>query len=243
MNDNEPILCECGQPASDEEIAIARQFPKLFPASYKPLCDACREIAAERDRQERTKQDLEREIVARQSRLETIPPEMLRTSMGHPNFNAGLWLQIEQWEPTGRWLGIVGGAGIGKTRCLALLAKRLILAGHRLTWTTAVEFQDFCDVLNRGTQTEIQEAHQYFRRCKTTAILVLDDFGKNTWNPTTEKNLFALVDHRKTHDLPMLWTANTSPEDILRTHGLSQDRGAPLIGRLREASKIYRKSA
>lgn len=236
------ILCACGKPAGDDDQELARMFPRLFPDAYRPMCDACRDEAAEADRIERERQEQERERVARQSRLETIPPEMLRTSITHPDFNAGLWLQIQDWEPTGRWLGIIGGAGICKTRCISCLAKRLILDGHRLTWTTAVEFQDYCDNLNRGDRSDIAEAHQYFRRCKSTAILVLDDFGKNTWTPTVEKNLFALIDHRKTHDLPVLWTANTGLEEMLRCHGLSADRGAPLIGRLREASRIYRKS-
>ena len=38
------------------------------------------------------------------------------------------------------------------------------------------------------------------------------------------------LDHRKTHDLPVLWLANTSPLEILASGNLSRDCGAPLIG-------------
>jgi DNA replication protein DnaC len=111
-------------------------------------------------------------------------------------------------------------------------------AGHRLVWTTAVEFQDRVDDTLRGDRSDVKEANRYFGMCKHAGILVIDDFGKNTWNPTVERHLFGVIAHRKTHDLPVLWTANSTPLEILATAGLSRDRGAPLIGRLLEASTI-----
>jgi len=218
-----------------ETMELVRMFPKLC----RPRCAHCE---AAQDREEimrKARITAARELAEREARLETIPPEMLRTSINHPSFNPGLWVRVEGWQPSGlKWLGIVGGAGECKTRCMALLAKRLILDGHRLTWTTAVLFQDRVNDTLRGDRAEIREANRYFSMLKSTGILVLDDFGKNTWNPTVEKDLFSLIDYRKTHDLPILWTANSTPIEILTTAGLSKDRGAPLIGRLLEASTI-----
>ena len=108
----------------------------------------------------------------------------------------------------------------------------------RLHWTTAVEFQERVDDLRSDIRAAREEAAAYFKHCKRTPILVLDDFGKNTWTPMVEKYLFSLIDHRKTHDLPILWSANTPPKLILKTGELSLDRGAPLIGRILEASNI-----
>lgn len=228
--------CACGKSVDPELWELSRTFPKLLRA------DRCTECAeAEGAEEARRKETLERqrEQSEREARLDIIPPEMLRTRINHSGFNPGLWLRVENWQPVNlKWLGMVGGAGESKTRCLALLAKRLILAGHRVTWTTAVEFQDRAEATNRGDKPEAKEAFAYLTRCKTTGILIFDDLGKNTWNPTVERHLFALLDHRKTHDLPVLWTANTSPLQMLASGQISKDRGAPLIGRLLEASII-----
>lgn len=227
--------CACGAPATEESIELAEFLPRV----YQPECGACtakREFAEKADA---ARAEEAREAAVIVERMEAIPPEMRRTDINHRGFNPGLWIRVEGWDPRRlRWLGLVGSAGEAKTRCLALLAKRLIHEGHRVAWTTAVDFQDRVDSLTRGDRGEVKEAHQYFRDCKTATILVLDDIGKNTWTPSIERHLFSVIDYRKTHDLPVLWTANTSPVEILASGQLTKDRGAPLMGRLIEASKI-----
>lgn len=232
----ESVRCSCGAMVSADLLELARMFPKIVRANQ---CDQCASREAQEESRRKELIERQREQSEREARLDVIPPEMLRTRINHPSFNPGLWMRVEGWQPSGlKWLGIVGGAGECKTRCLALLAKRLILSGHRLTWTTAVEFQDRVDDTLRGDKGDAKDATKYFSRCKSTGILVMDDFGKNTWNPTVERHMFGVIDHRKTHDLPVLWTSNTSPLEILATAGLSKDRGAPLIGRIIEASTI-----
>lgn len=228
--------CACGNPASKSLLELRGLFKFL-----SIRCDEC-EAKREAEEAERAKRvSMAMEIAERESRLQAIPPEMQRSSITHPDFNPGLWIRVEGWKPSrGKWLGIVGGAGECKTRCIALLAQRLILDGHRLMWTTAVDFQERVDDSLRGDRGEAKEAHRYFAQCKKTPILVFDDFGKNTWNPTLERHLFSVIDHRKTHDMPILWTANTSPLEILAMGGLSKDRGAPIISRIIEASNIER---
>lgn len=227
--------CGCGGEVSEAMREMAEMFPALWPV---PQCDECSEADAQIQREEKQKLEQAREERERVARLDCIPPEMQRTRIEHHAFNGGLWLRVEGWKPSaGRWLGLVGGAGECKTRCLALLAKKLILKGHRLSWTTMTEFQDNVDDL-RGERSAIMEAQRYLRKCKRAPILVLDDIGKNTWTPTLERHFFTIIDHRKTHDLPVLWTANTSPMEILASGQLTRDRGAPLMGRLIEASKI-----
>lgn len=230
-----PTLCPCGNAADPESVELAAMFPKL---AGTPLCLGCRERQEAEERRAKADQQQAAERAQRAARLSAIPPEMLRTTIDHAQFNAGLWCRVESWTPAdARWLGIVGPAGGCKTRCLALLAKRLILSGHRILWTSAVDFQDYIDDL-RSDRDSMREAQKYLRACKHTAVLVLDDFGKNTWNNSVERHLFSVIDYRKTHDLPVLWSANTTPLQILSSGQLSADRGAPLIGRLLEASRI-----
>ena len=228
--------CDCGQDVDREMIELAAMFPKILTADKCGECmEAANHVAEQRATEEKRRQD----EAARVARLEMIPPEIRRTSITHKTFNAGLWVRIEGWRPSGlKWLGIYGPPGHCKTRCLGLLVKRLILDGHHVTWTTALEFQDRVDDLRSDEKGAPGEARAYLKRCKSTGILVLDDIGKNTWNPSMERHLFDVIDHRKTHDLPVLWTANTHPVEILRSGLITKDRAGALIGRLIEASKI-----
>ena len=221
-------------------ITISHRFPTLYPV---PLCADCqaREDAAEEARKTAIEAEDRAALIA--SRLATIPPEMRRTRPDHPAFNARLWSAIRAWQPNRRrWLGIVGDAGRSKTRCLAMLAERLIRDGHVVTWTTATEMQGYIDDLRSDTRGIAEEARVYLRRIRGTSILVLDDFGKNTWTPTFERHMFELIDHRKTHDLPVLWSANEMPQQLHTKRGdvggISNDRSAPIVSRLIEISDI-----
>ncbi len=229
--------CPCGAPVDPDLIELA----ELFPSSIKAdMCAACSDREAARQAEATAKAASRQESEAREARIvETIPPEIRRTDITDSRFNAGLWLRIEAWRPEDlRWLGITGGPGTCKTRCLGLLAARLIREGRHVTWTTAMEFQDRVDDLRLSDRAISGAARAYLERCRKASILILDDFGKNTWSPSIERHLFSLIDHRKTHDLPVLWSSNTSLREIFRTENLSSDRGGPLIGRMIEASRI-----
>ena len=230
--------CACGAAVDPELLELERTFPKLIEAKQ---CTACLNAAAHEEAARAREEAEKLEQARRMARLEVIPPDMRRTRVNYRGFNAGLWLKIENWKPSGlRWLGIVGAPGNCKTRCLALLVERLILAGTRVTWTTALEFQDRVDDLRSDEKPIVSAARSYLRRCKTSGVMVLDDLGKNTWTPTLERHLFDVIDHRKTHDLPVLWTANTHPLDLLHSGQITQDRAGALIGRLLEASQIVK---
>ncbi len=229
--------CHCGAPVDPDLIELAALFPSSIKAD---MCAACSDREAARQAEAASRAVARQESEAREARVvETIPPEIRRTDIAHPRFNAGLWLRIETWNPADlRWLGITGGPGTSKTRCLGLLAARLIREGRHVTWTTAMEFQDRVDDLRLSDRAVSGAARAYLERCRRASILVFDDFGKNTWNASIERHLFSLIDHRKTYDLPVLWSSNTSLREIFRTENLSTDRGGPLIGRMIEASRI-----
>jgi len=231
------IQCDrCNNSARESDVELAQFY---FSLEIAVLCDSCGSAEEQAEERRIADQKRKREAAARETRLEIIPPEIRRTDIARDDFNLGLWLRIETWKPSSaKWLGIIGKAGRSKTRCLGMLAQKLILDGHRLAWTTAVEFQERTDDMRSDDRHIKTEATEYFRMCKRASILILDDFGKNTWTPTVERNLFSVIDHRKTHDLPVLWSSNTHPVEIGKSGEMSKDRAAPLIGRLLEASRI-----
>lgn len=236
--------CTCGGEIPPETLELHRALPKLYPV---PLCDDCNRIEDEHTKEHNKVLEKEIEIGKRTARLETIPPEMRRTRENYPGFNSALWDTVRGWTPDRKWLGIVGEAGNSKTRCIALLAQHLIMAGHHVIWTTAVQFQHRIDTLRNGSSEEMGDAQRYLSLCLRCEILVMDDIGKNTWNASFERHFFDLIDTRKTHDRPVIWSANTHPTVMLHigrqsdsgfAERMSEDRGAPLIGRLIEASGI-----
>ncbi len=231
-----PLPCPCGQKADPSQISLHQTFPRLYPV---PLCAPCAhaaDLAHQAEQSRRIQTEAHAKNFARY--LATIPPEMRDTDPTHPHFNAALYSQISAWTPAHPWLGVYGEPGACKTRSIALLAKHLILQGHHLTWTTATKIQTLLAQTWNGTPSEKRDASRTIATYSTTDILVLDDIGKNTWTPTMESTLFQIIDHRKTHYLPLLWSANEHPEEILKTSGISPQIGGPLLGRLLEASTL-----
>lgn len=232
-----PILCPCGNPAESYQVDLHRMFPRLVP---HPLCDACQGISDARADMESENLRQRTEMDRRQARLHAvIPPSLRDTHLAHPAFNKSLYIRCQDWNPGTRWLGIVGPPGSCKTRIVAGIASRCILdLGYFVTWTTLPGLQTTTEVLRIGTDREKQDALKFLHRCRTADLLVLDDFGKNTWNPSLERAVFEIVDHRANHYLPILWTANTPLLEILKAEVISSDRAAPIIGRILGNSRI-----
>lgn len=232
-----PILCPCGSPAEPELVELSAMFPAIYP---RPLCRACSDIRDAEVQAANARLRESREMDLRRSRLiATVPAEMIETDPSHPTFNLALWNRISGWSPdTGKWLGIHGGAGRCKTRCVALLVRRLTLDGVTCAWTTACEIQRLTEVLNCGDDSDRRNSLKTLETYRHARVLVLDDIGKNTWTPTFERKLFEILDYRKTKFKSVIWTANTHPIELLRHRLLSDDRSGPIVGRIIEVSQI-----
>ena len=232
-----PILCPCGNPAEAYQVDLARMFPRLVS---QPLCDTCQGLSDRRTAEQADCIRQRDERDRRQARLHAvIPPALRDTHLAHPTFNKGLFVRCQDWKPGPRWLGIVGPPGSCKTRIVAGIATRCILDhGFYVTWTSLPALQTVTEVLRIGNDREKQDALKDLKRCRTADLLVLDDIGKNTWNPSLERAVFEIVDHRANHYLPILWTANTPLLEILKAGEISPDRAAPIIGRILGNSRI-----
>jgi len=231
--------CHCGQPVDPDLLELRPLFPSLSP----DLCTACYAAASAED-ETRTREELDRAAHrARLARLEVLAAEVggkpLETDLGHPTFNKALYVSIQGWTPeSGRWLVIHGPPGACKTRVAALIAKRLILDGRHVSWTTAGKLQSTVEELHSYAKADepLRSAARARLRTWTEAgILFIDDLGKNTWTPALESRFFELIDHRETRWLPTVITSNRPLLHIL--DDLSSDRGGPIIGRILEAAR------
>lgn len=227
--------CHCGSSADPDHIELAKAFPRIIG---QPLCIDCGEKRNEaaQAKADQIKRDIEAE--RRETRWRTtVGANYRNTDTAHPEFNRDLLAKVADWKPGPRWLGLVGDPGASKTRVAALIAKRCIFdLGSIVTWTTLPNIQTMTDFIRLGTELEKQDALHFLRHCRKADLLVMDDFGKNTWNDSVERAVFEIVDHRAANFLPVIWTANTHPMELLPR--LSKDRGNPILGRIIENSRV-----
>lgn len=226
--------CGCGAEYEYDSIPFGSGDLGL---SLAPRCGRC-QAAFEADERQAAKA---REREANRARvMEILPPELLPvwldplgTDPDHSDFNRAKWEVVRKWRPGphGNGLGLIGSAGSCKTRILALLAEKIVMQGVRVFWTSAMRLHTEAAV-NRRSRERRQSigAIEHFQDCMSAPYLVIDDLGNNEWCPAFESQLFTILDHRKNHRLPVLWSSNAHPEKFHLS--ITSVNPAALIGRL-----------
>lgn len=211
-------------PLPDENVS--RYFPNL-----KILCERCADRHSKKLQQEQAAEEQER----RQETFNAICPPLYRES-DPERIPAAFLHECEAWQYNPVGIGLVGPAGCGKTRAAWILLKRLHFSGLRVYGITATAFAKACaDQWHDDNQAKAL-AEDTLTRCRRTKVLLLDDLGKQKMTERSELELFDLLEHRSSHELPIIWTANAAKGDLRKM--LSSDRGEPILRRLSEFTKI-----
>jgi DNA replication protein DnaC len=219
---------ECYNSVPSPSEDLLRIFPNI-----KILCDECDLKRIEKLKQEQAAEEQER----RQEAFNTICPPIYRES-DSKRIPAAFLRECEAWEFSPQGLGFVGPAGTCKTRAAWMLLKRLHFSGVRVFGITATGFAKACaDQWHDDPQAKAL-AEDTLTRCRRTKVLLLDDLGKNKFTERAELELFDLLEHRSSHELPIIWTANAGREPLKQM--LSPDRGEPILRRLSEFTKVVR---
>lgn len=222
----------CGQVFNYEPIMV---FGKDLAISIHKTCEDCAERekrAAKIHEEAKRKADIEADIRA------SIPPDLLDTNIRHRDFNTGLWSAMAKWQPNQEsfWLGIIGQAGKCKTRCMSLLAAKTMRQGVRTVWTTANRLKDASADRNSRERATAANARELLSSCLHAPWLFIDDIGKNEWTPAFESQFFQILDHRKNHRLPLVYSSNASPQAFSQV--LTPLNSSPIIGRLLDRTTI-----
>ena len=221
----------CATPECFNSVPVpSEDFVKFF-ATMKILCEDCDLRRIEMLKQEQALLEQQR----RQDAFHVLCPPLYRES-DPQRIPAAFLRECEAWEVSPMGLGFVGIAGTGKTRAAWMLLKRLHFSGVRVFGITATAFAKACaDQWHDDPQAKGM-AEDTLTRCRRTKVLLLDDLGKNKMTERAELELFDLLEHRTSHELPAIWTANAGRETLKQM--LSSDRGEPILRRLAEFTKV-----
>ena len=145
---------------------------------------------------------------------------------------------VEHYNPGERGLGIIGKPGAGKTRAAYLALRKHHDAGRSVLAISAVSISRLsADQFARNDDTA-EDARKTLQDARTRSALLIDDLGKGRLTDRAEMELYDLLEHRTSHLLPTIWTANTDSHSLGSM--LSEDRGAAIIRRLSEFGDIVR---
>ena len=110
------------------------------------------------------------------------------------------------------WLVFQGENGCGKTHLAAAIVN------YRYQHKQPALFivvPDFLDHLRYTFRPESKVSYdQLFESVKTTPLLVLDDFGKQTTTPWAQEELYQVINYRYNAMLPTVVTTNCSTDEI-----------------------------
>jgi DNA replication protein DnaC len=142
------------------------------------------------------------------------------------------WRGILDWKFSPKGLLVRGVSGRCKTRAMWRLLRRLFDERRKIIALSSAQFDRQCR--DAGGNFTLSA---WFDRLATADVLFIDDLGKGSWTQNTEAQFFDLIDQRTREGRPILATTNDSGDSLAAR--LSEDRGEPLIRRLRDYCTSY----
>lgn len=202
---------------------------------YLPkICDECkviREAGLVADREAESK-------AKRQKEWELICPPLYRytdASRLSPEFQT----LIKSWEFGPKGIGLVGSAGLCKTRTAFEILKAHHFSSVRVIAASNRSLRDTFQNQFSDDPRAKSEARLNIEKFHDAQILMLDDIGKSKMTPRVEEGIYDLLEDRSSNMLPTIWTANASADELSAM--MSPDRADPIIRRLVEFSEVYPK--
>ena len=202
--------CErCGE-TYEEPAGLREMFPDA-----RIVCDPC-ETALRREEEQ-----LRRESAAIAEWEATVPAVYRKTDEAHPEFPREINRACQQWL-SGRgigsderlpFLGLIGASGLGKTRVVSRMVRRLIWEGARVVWCNSSRFQWAAQ--NAFNDAEKAEAQKWLKTYQSASWLVLDDVGSLKSTEAVTDALYAVLERRTANELPMIWSSNETLDEMI----------------------------
>ncbi len=116
----------------------------------------------------------------------------------------------------------------GKTRTAWLVLQQVFLSGKSISVLDSVAGFTYAKQFSAG----IEQAADWVEKHCVCGLLLLDDVFKAKLTESFESAVFAIVDYRIAHNLPIIATLNDTGETLKAR--MSSDRGDALVARLKE---------
>lgn len=227
---------DCGQQFTieyDPDALFARVLARVTEAVC--ICEKCgiaaKKIDEEREANERREHILKERIRA----FEKLCPPEFRQPLDHRLPKAALPHvdSVVGWEFNPKGLLLMGQTARAKTRLVWQLLRRLYIDEKRSlsVFDSTRSFDLLCaDAFLNGT------ARQWVEEQCAVDVLFLDDIEKMKFTERPEVELFRIIDHRSKWWLPTIITTNATGAGLEAK--MTENRGAPLVRRLREFCTI-----
>ncbi len=204
------------------------EFEPVLGFNFQPKsCPAC----AEANESKVLKEEQDQKNAAKQAKLgerwlRICPPLYRETDV--TKLNLDRLNAVMKWEFGPKGLIVLGATGLQKTRCIYQLLSRLhftegrsviALASHDFSRECAVRFGN-------------NEGEEWISRLLAADVVFFDDLGKFKFTERIESELFGVIEGRIANLKPILATTNFKGEDFAQK--MSEDRGLPILRRLRE---------
>ena len=138
--------------------------------------------------------------------------------------------EVMKWKYGPRGLMLYGPSRRFKTRLVWTLLKRVLTEDRPEVAFMAFDCMSFEKDIMRHYQAE--DEHLWFDKVCAAPLLFFDDFGKIKLTERAEAELFGIVERRTANLLPIILTTND--DDATLVARMSDNRGIPLVQRLRE---------
>lgn len=125
-----------------------------------------------------------------------------------------------------------GKTGKGKSRCAWLLCEKVFNSGKSIHVLNSLAGFEYAGIFESGGRA----AHEWVQSRCSCGLLFLDDVFKVKLTDSFESAVFAIVDYRLAHQLPILATLNDTGATLMAR--MSEDRGAALYRRLKEMCEV-----
>ena len=128
------------------------------------------------------------------------------------NLDKAFHLALDFAKSPDGWLVLMGENGCGKTH----LAAAIVNYRYQIEKPALfIVVPDFLDHLRSTFSPESKISYdRLFESVKSTPLLVLDDFGKQTTTPWAQEKLYQVINHRYNARLPTVITTNCTTDEM-----------------------------
>jgi DNA replication protein DnaC len=224
MSEKERVTqhCECGETTEAEWDVCMQIFEDLCPgAKHRFTCPACKkkQLATEAE---------ERRIQFRQQWIDrNVPPIYQDTDLTHESLDRAAIKAVLEWDFK-KGIGLIGDTGKGKTRLLFHALLRAYDVGISGRYISHNAFSVL--IMEAFAGDEKKDAKKRLDNIRNADMLLIDDVGKAPRTERADAEFEELIEHRVSHHLPILWSANAGGKWLENRFG--EDRGPALVRRL-----------